>query len=633
MLASYHHHRTRKPVDLGDEPPIILGDTDPSRYTKRGVSLRWLGGALVTAATSVALMGGALVAALDGRYVVEAVAAPLDTVVQATARKAEKGDRIVPTDEPVSSRRVIEVSTVVRQGDQNIIGKRPYALVNASLVLDKGELGKIPPFTPRESAPEVKPVGATDAIYDKAVDGEITVSVSAFPLDAPAEFEEGIDLAEADVERQLLGEQFADGSPDLPPRTEADAFVDPGDVVPKNVTVVPENVSELTKSSEADAAEDAGNELIEVVQPGDTLSKILVGSGVGEDDIRAIYDILDRLDVAQLRPGQILRVAFALDEESEEAQRRPSRLSIYTKDAHVATVAMTDGGTFVLGEAPPGPPPVVEDEPVVASEDRLPTIYESVYQTAVNHELPRAVRDSLIGTFSLDVDFNSRVRPGDSLTVLYGVNEGDDDTAGEILYSALVAGGVARRFYRFKAPDGSVDYYDEDGRTGDKFLIRKPMERGIFRSGFGMRTHPILHRARMHTGVDYAAPRGTRIYAAGDGVVTQAGWKAGYGRWVSILHANGYETGYAHQSKIADGIRPGTRVKQGQVIGYVGTTGFSTGPHLHFEVRVNGRPVNPLKIRLRRGKELSGEELVAFQSERDRIDALVGGRPMAVASR
>nr|WP_232372771.1 M23 family metallopeptidase [Acuticoccus mangrovi] len=137
----------------------------------------------------------------------------------------------------------------------------------------------------------------------------------------------------------------------------------------------------------------------------------------------------------------------------------------------------------------------------------------------------------------------------------------------------------------------------------------------------------------MHTGVDYAAPRGTPIYAAGDGVVQQAGWKAGYGRWTLIRHKNGYATGYGHQSRIAKGIKPGVQVKQGQVIGYVGSTGFSTGPHLHYEVHVNGRPVNPLKIRLRRGRELSGTMLSNFKSERDRIDALLAQQNVELARR
>ena len=185
-----------------------------------------------------------------------------------------------------------------------------------------------------------------------------------------------------------------------------------------------------------------------------------------------------------------------------------------------------------------------------------------------------------------------------------------------------MAGGVERKFYRFKSSDGSVDFYDPDGRTGDKFLLRKPMARGIFRSGFGWRRHPILKRRRMHKGVDWAAPRGTPIYAAGDGVIKQAGWKAGYGRWILISHKNGYATGYAHQSRLAKGMRPGVRVKQGQVIGYVGSTGRSTGPHLHYEVIKNGRHVNPVRVKLPSGKRLAGDALEALRIRMIALEAM-----------
>ncbi|WP_157962004.1 M23 family metallopeptidase [Acuticoccus kandeliae] len=631
MLA-WDQHRKQKSIELGTEPPIAMGDTDPSRYTRRGVSVRWLFGVAVTAVTSVALMGGALFAALDGRYVVKAEAATFDNIVPQRAQKAQKGDRVLPAFSPVASSRIIEVSTVVRQGDKNLIAKRPYQLVSASLVLDSGKLGDIPAFNPREleRPAEAAAESVTDAIYDRAVDGEITVSVSALPLDGNVPIDRSLDLEEDEVERQLREEQY--GEPSVASRVDVDAFVETS-LTPPNVIVVPENVSELMKTSEAEEdVEEASSDLVEVVQPGDTLSKILHGSGIGSDDTAAIDAVLSRIGVETLRPGQILRMAFELDETDEEAQRRPIRFSIYTKESHVATVALTDDGKFVLGEAPPGAPPVVDEVQPASSDDRLPTVYKSLYQTATDNGLPDRVRDVLLATFGNDVDYNSRVRAGDQLTALYSAKN-EAGTPAEILYAALTASGVERRFYRFKSPDGTVDYYDEDGRTGDKFLLRKPMERGVYRSGFGMRRHPILHRQRLHKGVDYAAPRGTRIYAAGDGVVTQAGWKAGYGRWVAIRHKNGYETGYAHQSRIEKGIKPGMRVKQGQIIGYVGSTGFSTGPHLHFEVHVNGRPVNPLKIRLRRGRELTGEQLVAFRSERDRIDALIGAQRMEMARR
>ncbi|MEM6761652.1 MAG: M23 family metallopeptidase [Pseudomonadota bacterium] len=632
-MRGWDLQRRNKPIELGDDAPLAIGEDDPSRYTRRGVSLRWLFGAVTTAITSLALMGGALVAALDGRYVINAQAA-IAPFVAPEASKASKGDRVTPVIQEVSSRRVIEVSTVVRQGDEDLIAKRPYAVVSASLVLDQAKISDIPAFNARALAIATREgaseEGATDAIYDRAVDGEITVSVSSFPLDGAAVFDDALSFDETDVERQLREEGLAEGS--ALPFAEQDGFVDDRQARVSNVTLVPENMSELIKTTEDEDGDGSSSELIEVVQPGDTLKKILLGSGIVQSDVTAIRGILDRLGVARLKAGQTLRIAFRLDESGEDATRRPSRFSIYEKDAHVATVAMTDTGRFVLGEAPPGPAPVVTDVQVASSKGRLPAIYRSLYQTALDHELPESVRDSLLATFSLDVDFNAQVRPGDRLTVFYS-ETAEEGQPPEILFASLTAGGVERRFYRFKSPDGTVDFYDEDGRTGDKFLLRKPMARGVFRSGFGMRRHPILRRRRMHNGVDWAAPRGTRIYAAGDGVVKQAGWKAGYGRWVSIRHKNGYETGYAHQSRIAKGIRPGVRVKQGQIIGYVGSTGFSTGPHLHYEVRVNGRHVNPLKIRLRRGRELSGQTLVEFKAERDRIDRLIVAEEVPVASR
>jgi len=241
--------------------------------------------------------------------------------------------------------------------------------------------------------------------------------------------------------------------------------------------------------------------------------------------------------------------------------------------------------------------------------------------------------------FSFDVDFNSPVHAGDRLEAFYSQDDVDADasSAPELLYASLTVGGTAHRLYRFRsASDGSLDYYDETGRSAQKFLMRKPMSGGIFRSGFGMRRHPILGWVKAHTGVDWAAPSGTPIVASGDGVVTKAGWTSGYGRHTEIQHANGYVTTYSHQSAFASGIRPGTRVRQGQVIGYVGSTGLSTGAHLHYEVHINGRPVDPMRIRLPRGHELTGEELAVFDRERDRVDALLGrepdAEPAAVAS-
>ena len=194
----------------------------------------------------------------------------------------------------------------------------------------------------------------------------------------------------------------------------------------------------------------------------------------------------------------------------------------------------------------------------------------------------------------------------------------------EILYASIRLGTVTRKYYRFRNPDtGRNAYFDETGKSAKKFLLRQPVPNARFTSPFGARFHPILKYRKMHWGVDWSAPRGTPILAAGDGVITEAGRRSGYGRHTVIRHANGYETSYSHQDIIAPGIVPGARVRQGQVIGYVGSSGLSTGPHLHYEVSVNNSKVDPMRIRLPKGTELEGAELAAFAAARDRIDDLL----------
>ena len=188
------------------------------------------------------------------------------------------------------------------------------------------------------------------------------------------------------------------------------------------------------------------------------------------------------------------------------------------------------------------------------------------------------------------------------------------------------------KYYRFQTPDDNmVDYYDENGRSTRKFLVRKPIAEGDMTSPFGMRYHPILHFARMHTGVDWAAPIGTPIFSAGNGVIIKAAWDIGYGRRIEIQHANGYVTTYNHLSGFGRGVVEGAHVTQGQIIGYLGNSGLSTGPHLHYEVIINGNFVDPMAIKLPRTREFDGKMLAAFKRERDRIDQLMAQSPSAAA--
>ena len=197
-----------------------------------------------------------------------------------------------------------------------------------------------------------------------------------------------------------------------------------------------------------------------------------------------------------------------------------------------------------------------------------------------------------------------------------------------IKYATLTLSGNPVRIYRFKNKDGHNNYYNEKGHSAEKALMRTPIDGARLSSGFGRRKHPILGYTKMHKGVDFAAPRGTPIYAAGNGTVTYAARKGGYGNFISIRHNGTYTTAYAHMKGFRRGVRKGSRVNQGQVIGYVGTTGRSTGPHLHYEIRKNNRQVNPLRIKMPSGNKLKGKQLVTFLTAKDQIDDAYAALPM-----
>jgi murein DD-endopeptidase MepM/ murein hydrolase activator NlpD len=218
------------------------------------------------------------------------------------------------------------------------------------------------------------------------------------------------------------------------------------------------------------------------------------------------------------------------------------------------------------------------------------------------------------------------VKPGDSFEMFF--DGGNDDEAGELLYTSMTIAEQSRKFYRFRTPDDVVDYYDEQGNSAKKFLMRNPVKGGRYTSGFGDRRHPLLKYLRQHTGVDWAAPSGTPILAAGDGTVEKVGREGGYGNYVRIRHVNGFATAYGHMLRFAQGMEKGVAVKQGQVIGYVGSTGLSTGPHCHFEVMVNNQFVNPMTIQVPRGLQLTGRQLAEFQRERRRIEVLMQMDPV-----
>ncbi len=253
----------------------------------------------------------------------------------------------------------------------------------------------------------------------------------------------------------------------------------------------------------------------------------------------------------------------------------------------------------------------------------------SLYTTALDEGVPDYIINEMMRVYAFDVDFQRQVRTGDEFEVFYGNPITGSSTKRKVLlFASLEFDGGTKAYYRFTTPDdGLTDYYDETGRSATKGLLRTPVSGARLTSSFGMRKHPLLGYSKMHAGVDFGVPHGTPIKAAGSGLVETAGRGGAYGIMAQIQHSGGYRTLYAHMSRLAEGIRPGVKVRQGQIIGYVGSTGRSTGPHLHYEVRVKDRPVNPMKVRVAGGRQLEGKILDTFKQHRTKIVAMMKEAP------
>ena len=249
-------------------------------------------------------------------------------------------------------------------------------------------------------------------------------------------------------------------------------------------------------------------------------------------------------------------------------------------------------------------------------------IKNNLYSSAVNAGIEPNIIIEFARIFGFEVDFQRDIRKGDWFEILYERFEDDNNKVrdtGKIIYASMFVNGNEINLYNFKY-NNIEDYYNISGKSITKSLMKTPINGARLSSSFGMRKHPILGYNKMHRGTDFAAPSGTPIMASGSGTVTRARWCGGGGNCVKIKHNSTYETIYAHMKAFAKGIREGRKVKQGQIIGYVGSTGLSTGPHLHYEVIVNGKKVNSQKLKLPSGKILKGEERKQFELDRIKID-------------
>jgi murein DD-endopeptidase MepM/ murein hydrolase activator NlpD len=354
------------------------------------------------------------------------------------------------------------------------------------------------------------------------------------------------------------------------------------------------------------------------VQRGDTLSNILDRARIDAAQAHAVVRALRGVyDPRRLKVGQELLITAAAAQDSGAARQLVS-LALDLDFDHQLRVTRGPDGSYSADK--------VERPQRRELVRRAGSIDDSLFLSADRADVPRGITVDLIRLFSWDVDFQRDIRAGDGFEALFEEVSLEDQSGavrgGDLLYGGLSLSGERLDAFRFTPEGGEAEYFDRTGRSLRKFLLRTPVDGARLSSTFGMRRHPILGYSRMHKGVDFAAPSGTPIYAAGSGRVVAAGRNGGYGNYVRIRHSGEYSTAYAHLSRFAKGIRSGQRVRQGQVIGYVGTTGRSTGPHLHYEVLRNDAQMNPLKIKQPAAAQLAGADLERFNEEVARIDQL-----------
>ncbi len=616
-------------------PPVYLCESGHDGAASR---LKWMASTCLAGMVGVCLIGVAIYASMnmsDGSGMMNSIKRASLAALQpirgarlaqdAQSASGQKENRIQMTSAGFASRQVIHDTIVQSQGDREFITIKPYLRIIAGLASDKSENARrLPTFNPFKLYSDTTPIGSgTDAV-DPAISLQVNmVDVPGGLLPATDDIE--LEPAQVNALIARAAENFSYAqSPLALGEGDGEAKIQLASYRPDEVerprflpnTTVMQKMHDEEEDFRESQVENAQTKIVTIGKR-DTLLGVILAAGAKKELATEIIDSLDAVfGPEDLKPKQ--KIDFRLVEsEADSDVKEPVRISVFDKSGnHIITATRDREGDYLASTTAP------LDDVVITASNRA-SLYQSFYTAALDQHLPSDTILKLLRVHSYDVDFNQKVRPGDTFEVFFDGEGTSGDEAGEMLFTSMTVSGKARKFYRFRTPDDTVDFYDENGSSAKKFLMRNPVKGGRFTSGFGNRRHPLLRRIRMHTGVDWAAPSGTPIVAAGDGKIEMAERHGGYGNYIRIRHANGFATAYGHMTRFAVGSKPGARVKQGQIIGYVGSTGRSTGPHLHYEVLVNNKFVNPMTIAVPRGLKLEGRVLAAFQKERRRIEALM----------
>ena len=351
------------------------------------------------------------------------------------------------------------------------------------------------------------------------------------------------------------------------------------------------------------------------LQEGETFTGVLKQADLKDDDINDVVNIISKkIDLRKLKVGTLIETYT----KSIKDKNIINEIIIYPDIEKKIYVQKIDN-KFVAGE----------DKKKLFSKLKLHEVevHNSIYDSLKKIDTPDEIIMEFVQLYSFDIDFQRDIRKGNKIKIFFDIFTDSQNKyvkPGTIYFSEIILDDESYELYRFQSEgDEFIEYFNSDGKSATKALMKTPINGARLSSGFGMRKHPILGYNKKHQGVDFAAPTGTPIMAAGTGHIEFVGNNGGAGKYIRIKHLNGYKTSYSHLSKYASGIQKNVKVRQGQVIGYVGNTGLSTGPHLHYEVIFNGKRINPMKMKLPSGKQLKDKNLEIFLAEKERINAEV----------
>lgn len=358
-----------------------------------------------------------------------------------------------------------------------------------------------------------------------------------------------------------------------------------------------------------------------IIQKGDTINRILSDLNINSAQIEEVKKKLsEKIDITKIKSDQIISITInQANNEITELIYPISKSEKFFLKRNISK-GIFESNTILTKL----------EKKIIYSED---IILKSLYNSAVNkNNIPPNIIIEFARIYGFQVDFQRDIKKNDTFQILYEVfinEKGEILETGEIIFANLILQNENNSLYLFDKKN-FTGHYDKNGRSVKKALMKTPINGARLSSSFGMRKHPIDGYNKMHKGTDFAAPTGTPIMASGDGIILKAGWCGGGGNCVKIKHNKTYQTVYAHMSKFASNIKKGVRVKQGQTIGYVGSTGKSTGPHLHYEVIIDGKRVNSQKLKLPSGKILTKKNRVEFEAEKIKIDVLKAEKIMGI---